>query len=51
MPAITTLKSSRIREKKALIREGTEANVILQAEWTNNPQELLKLCCQWAKCC
>jgi len=40
MLAITTLKSSRTREKKALIREGTEASVILQAEW--NLQELLK---------
>ena len=43
MLAITTLKSSRTREKKALIRERTEASVLLQAEWTDNPQEILKL--------
>jgi len=43
MPAVTTLKSSRTREKKALIRERTEASVLLQAEWTDNPQEMLKL--------
>ena len=43
MPAITTLKSSRTSEKKVLIRERTEASVLLHAEWTENPQEMLKL--------
>jgi len=37
------IKKFSYQRKKALIREGTEAGVILQAEWNNNPQELLKL--------
>ena len=43
MPMITTLKSSHTREKKALVREKTEADTLIQAEWSDNPQEMLKL--------
>ena len=43
MPTVTTLKSSRTREKKALVREKTEAETLLQTEWTDSPQEMLKL--------
>ena len=43
MPAITTLKSSRTREKKTLVIEKSEADTLLQAEWSDNPQEMLKL--------
>ena len=43
MPTVTTLKSSRTREKKALVREKTEAETLLQTEWTDSQQEMLKL--------
>ena len=43
MPTVTTLKSSCTREKKALVREKTEAETLLQTEWTDSPQEMLKL--------
>lgn len=43
MLAIATLKSTRTREKKSLIKEKTEVSKVLQADWTDNPQELLKL--------
>ena len=36
-------KSSRTREKKALVREKTEAETLLQTEWTDSLQEMLKL--------
>jgi len=31
------------QRKKALIRERTGAGVVLQADWINNSQEMLKL--------
>ena len=43
MPAISTLKSSRTREKRALVKENTEAGTLLQAELSDNLPEMLKL--------
>jgi len=43
MPAITSLKSSRTREKRALLREQSEAEVVLQTDLSENQSELLKL--------
>ena len=43
MLTVMILKSSRTREKKALVREKTEAETLLQTEWADSPQEMLKL--------
>lgn len=43
MPLFTTLKSSRTREKRALIRENSEADTLIQTELSDDPQEMLKL--------
>ena len=43
MPAISTLKSSRTREKRALVKENTEAGTLLQEELSDNLPEMLKL--------
>ena len=43
MPLFTALKSSRIRERRALIRENSEADILVQTEFSNDPQEMLKL--------
>ena len=43
MPLFTTLKSSRTREKRALIRENPEADTLVQTEFSDDPQEMLKL--------
>ena len=42
MPMVSSLKSSRTREKKTLIREETEAQKLLQAECGDGLQETLK---------
>ena len=41
MLVISSLKSSRMREKKALLREVAKAKKLLQVEWNDNPQEVL----------
>ena len=43
MPLFTTLKSSRTRERRALIRENSEADILVQTEFGDDPQEMLKL--------
>ena len=43
MPLISTLKSSRTREKRALIKEQGETEELLQTDPSDNPQENLKL--------
>ena len=40
MPVIGTLKSSRTREKRALLKEEIEAQWILQTEWGEHPTEI-----------
>ena len=47
MPTITTLESSRTREKKALVRGKSEADTLLQAEWSDNPQEMKTQFVNW----
>ena len=42
MPTVTTLQSLCTKEKKALVREKTEAEILLQTEWTDSLQERLK---------
>ena len=36
-------KMSHTRQKKTLVREKTKAETLLQTEWTDSPQEMLKL--------
>ena len=43
MPVITSLKSSHTREKRALLREQSEAEIVLQTDLSENQSELLKL--------
>ena len=38
-----TLKSSHTRERRALIRENSKADTLVQTEFSNDPQEMLKL--------
>ena len=40
MPVINSLKSSRTREKKALLKEETEAEKLIQADLSDQPREL-----------
>lgn len=40
MPVISSLKSSRTREKKCLVKEETEAQRLLQSELSDDPQEI-----------
>ena len=42
MPMVSSLKSARTREKKALIKEETEAQRLLQAECSDSLQSILK---------
>ena len=43
MPAVSTLKSSRAREKRALIKEEAEAQKLLQEKHTNNLEDVIHL--------
>ena len=43
MPAVSTLKSSRARDKRALIKEEAEAQKILQEKPTNNLEDVIRL--------
>ena len=42
MPVISGLKGFRTREKKALLKEVAEAKKLLQVEWKDSPQEVLR---------
>ena len=45
MPALSTLKSNQTRAKNALSREESEANELLQQDWSdNNEQQIVKFC-------
>ena len=43
MPAVSTLKSSRAREKRALIKEEAEAQLLLQEHHSNNLEDVIRL--------
>lgn len=43
MPAVSTLKSSRAREKRALIKEEAEAQKLLQEHHSNNLEDVIRL--------
>lgn len=43
MPIISTLKSSCTRERRALIKEETEAQKLLQEKCSNNLEEVSRL--------
>ena len=43
MPLFTTLKSSCTRERRALIRENSKADTLVQTDFSDDPQEMLKL--------
>ena len=43
MPVISSLKSNRTREKKALLKEETEAKKVLQTPCTSDPVEAERL--------
>ena len=43
MPIISTLKSSRTRERRALLKEETEAQKLLQERYHNNLEEVSRL--------
>ena len=43
MPLFTTLKNSSSRERRAFIRENSKADTLVQTEFSDDPQEMLKL--------
>ena len=43
MPAVSTLKNSRAREKRALIKEEAEAQKLLQEHHSNNLEDVIRL--------
>ena len=43
MPIISTLKSSRTRERRVLVKEETEAQKLLQENYSNNLEDVTRL--------
>jgi len=42
MPAVSMLKSSRAREKRALVKEEAEAQKLLQEHHSNNLEDVIR---------